>query len=136
MASRDLVIPVRHSQLGVALSLDNLPDDEQEVLTILQAEQAPLRLWLDLARAYLQAGKEDQGRRVLEDGCSDGVSCPLGLMPPCGRALTQPAERHTRGGAVLQERHPRARRAAVRHGVFLCTQGACAPAHPACACHS
>jgi hypothetical protein len=73
LASRELVIPVRHSQLGVALSLDTLPDDEQEVLTLLQAEQAPLRLWLDLARAYLQAGKEDQCRRVLEDGCSEGV---------------------------------------------------------------
>jgi len=73
--ARDIVIPVQHSQLAVAVSLDALPEDENEILTILQAEQAPLRLWLDVARAYLQHGQEEQGRRVLEDGCSEGAAC-------------------------------------------------------------
>jgi RNA polymerase-associated protein CTR9 len=72
--ARDLVIPVQASTLGVAVSLDALPDDETEVLQVLQAEQAPLGLWLDFARAYLQQGKEAQGLRVLEDGCSPGSS--------------------------------------------------------------
>jgi len=72
-APRDLVIPIAHSTMGVAVSLDGLPADEAEVLQVLQAEQAPLGLWLDFARAYLQQGKEEQGRRVLEDGCSPGT---------------------------------------------------------------
>ncbi len=74
LRGRDIVIPVQHSQLGVAVSVDALPEDENEILQILQAEQAPLRLWLDVARAYLQQGKEEQGRRVLEDGCSEGAA--------------------------------------------------------------
>ena len=71
--AREIVIPVRNSDLGVAVSLDALPDDENDLLQILQAEQAPLRLWLDFAKAYLQQGREEQGRRMLEDGCSDGA---------------------------------------------------------------
>lgn len=73
MASREIVIPVANSDLGVAVPLDALPDDEADVLQILQAEQAPLGLWLDFAKAYLQQGREEQARRMLEDGCSDGA---------------------------------------------------------------
>ena len=72
-AAREIIIPVNHQNLGVAVSLDALPDDENDLLQILQAEQAPLRLWLDFAKAYLQQGREEQGRRMLEDGCSDGA---------------------------------------------------------------
>ena len=73
MAAREIIIPVRNSELGVAVSLDALPDDEYDILQVLQAEQAPLRLWLDFAKAYLQQGREEQTRRMLEDGCSDGA---------------------------------------------------------------
>ena len=73
MAAREIIIPVRNSELGVAVSLDALPDDENDILQVLQAEQAPLRLWLDFAKAYLQQGREEQTRRMLEDGCSDGA---------------------------------------------------------------
>jgi hypothetical protein len=75
MSAREIIIPVRNSDLGVAVSLETLPDDENDILQILQAEQAPLRLWLDFAKAYLQQGREEQARRVLEDGCSDGAAC-------------------------------------------------------------
>ena len=78
-----LVIPVANSTLGVAVPLDALPDDEADVLQILQAEQAPLGLWLDFAKAYLQQGRDEQARRMLEDGCSDGAPCGPGLHLHC-----------------------------------------------------
>lgn len=68
------------------MSLDALPDDEQEVLQILQAEQAPLQLWLDFSKAYLQQGKEEQGRRILEDGCSAGA-CGAAPRLVCSAAV-------------------------------------------------
>ena len=54
------------------VSLDALPDDENDILQILQAEQAPLRLWIEFANAYLACGKKEQCQRVLEDGCHSG----------------------------------------------------------------
>jgi hypothetical protein len=87
---RDLVIPVQHSNLGVAVSLEALPADEAEVLQVLQAEQAPLGLWLDFARAYLQQGLEEQGRRVLEDGCSPGAAPPSALSSCIGLSRPPP----------------------------------------------
>lgn len=69
----ELVIPVNEANLGVVVPLNALPDDEQEILQILQAEQAPLRLWIEFANAYLAAGKKDQCRRVIDDGCHPGA---------------------------------------------------------------
>lgn len=80
MAAREIIIPVRNSELGVAVSLDALPEDENDILQILQAEQAPLRLWLDFAKAYLQQGREEQTRRTLEDGCSDGAAAAAACL--------------------------------------------------------
>ena len=88
MAAREIIIPVRNSELGVAVSLDALPEDENDILQILQAEQAPLRLWLDFAKAYLQQGREEQTRWTLEDGCSDGAARPLGFIMNCAHSAT------------------------------------------------
>ena len=85
MAAREIIIPVRNSELGVAVSHDALPEDENDILQILQAEQAPLRLWLDFAKAYLQQGREEQTRRILEDGCSEGAGVGS-LSRVCQRA--------------------------------------------------
>ena len=69
----EITIPVSQSNLAVVVSLDALPEDENDILQILQAEQAPLRLWIEFANAYLACGKKDQCQRVLEDGCHSGM---------------------------------------------------------------
>ena len=94
---RDLVIPVNDSILGVAVSLEALPLDEADVLQVLQAENAPLGLWLDFARAYLQQGMEEQGRRVLEDGCSPGAPPAAAPAPASPRVLLTPPRPPPRG---------------------------------------
>ena len=76
--SGELVIPVSDSNLAVVVSLDALPEDENDILQILQAEQAPLRLWVEFANAYLACGKKEQFQRVLEDGCHPGAWSAVG----------------------------------------------------------
>ena len=67
-----IYVPITGTDEAVAVPVDHLPEDVDEVLGILQAELAPLGLWLDFARAYLQRGKEEQFRAILESGCSPG----------------------------------------------------------------
>ena len=50
------------------------PDSVHDLLGLLQAELAPLGVWLDLAKAYLQRGKEEQFREIMATGCSPGAS--------------------------------------------------------------
>ena len=69
----EIIIPVADSHLAVCISFDALPEDESEVVMILQAEQAPLRLWIEFANAYLANGKVHQCKRMLEDGCHPGA---------------------------------------------------------------
>ena len=69
----EIYIPVRETNEVVAVSLNSLPEDPTDVLEILQAEQAPLGLWLDFAKAYLRQGKEEEFKIVLEDGSSPGT---------------------------------------------------------------
>ena len=70
----EIYIPVRETNEVVAVSLSALPEDPTDVLEILQAEQAPLGLWLEFAKAYLRQGKEEEFKIVLEDGSSPGMS--------------------------------------------------------------
>jgi hypothetical protein len=53
MGPPQICIPVSHSDSVVAVPLDQLPDDPDELLDILKAEEAPLQLWLEFAKAYL-----------------------------------------------------------------------------------
>ncbi len=48
-----IFIPVAGSDEVVAVPLAELPAEAEDLLDILKAEEAPLSLWLDFARAYL-----------------------------------------------------------------------------------
>ena len=50
------------------------PDDPDTVLELLQQEFAPLDIWLDIAKAYLQQGKEDNFHAILDNATADGAS--------------------------------------------------------------
>jgi hypothetical protein len=49
----NLSIPVAGSNEVVTIPLDELPEEAEDLLDILRAEEAPLALWLDFAKAYL-----------------------------------------------------------------------------------
>ncbi|XP_030942518.1 protein CTR9 homolog [Quercus lobata] len=61
-------IPVQNSEEEVRVALDQLPRDAADILDILKAEQAPLDLWLIIAREYFKQGKVEQFRQILEEG--------------------------------------------------------------------
>ncbi|GJN40663.1 hypothetical protein PR202_gb29920 [Eleusine coracana subsp. coracana] len=61
-------IPVQGTAEEVRVALDQLPNDASDILDILKAEQAPLHLWLIIAREYFKQGKIEQFRQILEEG--------------------------------------------------------------------
>nr|CAB3449738.1 unnamed protein product [Digitaria exilis] len=61
-------IPVQGTEEEVRVALDQLPHDASDILDILKAEQAPLHLWLIIAREYFKQGKIEQFRQILEEG--------------------------------------------------------------------
>lgn len=66
-------IPVQNSEEEVRVALDQLPRDATDMIDILKAEQAPLHLWLIIAREYFKQGKVDQFRQILEEGSSPEI---------------------------------------------------------------
>ncbi|XP_050382212.1 protein CTR9 homolog [Argentina anserina] len=66
-------IPVQNSEEEVRVALDQLPRDASDILDILKAEQAPLDLWLIIAREYFKQGKLEQFRQILEEGSSPEI---------------------------------------------------------------
>ncbi|KAK1304390.1 hypothetical protein QJS10_CPB11g01070 [Acorus calamus] len=66
-------IPVQNSEEEVRVSLDQLPRDATDILDILKAEQAPLDLWLIIAREYFKQGKIEQFQQILEEGSSPEI---------------------------------------------------------------
>ncbi|KAL5158478.1 Protein CTR9 [Glycine soja] len=62
-----------NSEEEVRVALDQLPRDASDILDILKAEQAPLDLWLIIAREYFKQGKIDQYRQILEEGSSPEI---------------------------------------------------------------
>ncbi|KAL6585721.1 Protein CTR9 [Orobanche minor] len=66
-------IPVQNSEEEVRVALDQLPRDATDILDILKAEQAPLDLWLIIAREYFKQGKIEQFRQILEEGSSSDI---------------------------------------------------------------
>ncbi|KDP33904.1 hypothetical protein JCGZ_07475 [Jatropha curcas] len=66
-------IPVQNSEEEVRVALDQLPRDASDILDILKAEQAPLDLWLIIAREYFKQGKLEQFRQILEEGSSHEI---------------------------------------------------------------
>ncbi|XP_021750245.1 protein CTR9 homolog [Chenopodium quinoa] len=67
-------IPVQNSEEEVRVSLDQLPRDATDILDILKAEQAPLDLWLVIAREYFKQGKIEQFCQILEEGSSPEIN--------------------------------------------------------------
>lgn len=68
-----MYIPVQNSEEEVRVALDQLPRDATDILDILKAEQAPLDLWLIIAREYFKQGKIEQFRQILEEGSSPEI---------------------------------------------------------------
>ncbi|GLJ29462.1 hypothetical protein SUGI_0580760 [Cryptomeria japonica] len=66
-------IPVQNSDEEVKVELDQLPRDATDILDILKAEQAPLNLWLIIAREYFKQGKIEEFRQILEEGSSPEI---------------------------------------------------------------
>ncbi|KAF5748435.1 hypothetical protein HS088_TW04G00389 [Tripterygium wilfordii] len=66
-------IPVQNSEEEVRVVLDQLPKDASDILDILKAEQAPLDLWLIIAREYFKQGKTEQFRQILEEGSGPDI---------------------------------------------------------------
>jgi RNA polymerase-associated protein CTR9 len=48
-----LYIPICGSDEFVAVPVEDLPEEAEDLLDILKAEEAPLSLWIDFAKAYL-----------------------------------------------------------------------------------
>lgn len=68
-----MYIPVQNSEEEVRVILDQLPRDATDIVDILKAEQAPLDLWLIIAREYFKQGKIEQFRQILEEGSSPEI---------------------------------------------------------------
>lgn len=66
-------IPVQNTKEEVRVELDQLPKDATDILDILKAEQAPLHLWLIIAREYFKQGKIDEFKQILEEGSSPEI---------------------------------------------------------------
>lgn len=80
---RDIIyVPIGQTEEAVALPVDDLPDDPSEVLVLLQQEFAPLDIWLDIAKAYLQQGKEENFHAILSNATEDGASSRPAPPPP------------------------------------------------------
>ena len=83
VAGESIYIPISGTDEAVALNVDDLPENVDDVLGLLQAELSPLGLWLDLAKAYLQRGKEEHFRAIL------GVTSPGGTTIAAVRVLEE-----------------------------------------------
>ena len=61
-----ILIPVQGSEEVVEVSCADLPDDANDIVDILQAEMAPLDLWLKFAVEYYKQGKLEQFKLLLD----------------------------------------------------------------------
>ena len=66
-----IYVPVRFSSDVIELRKDSLPADADDVLDIFRAEAAPLSLWLEVAKAYLDRGDQAAFEKVLRAGVSE-----------------------------------------------------------------
>ena len=69
--SNSIFVPVRQSSEVVEIRKDSLPQVIEEVLDLLQAEFAPLSLWVEVAKAYLDNGNRDGYEQLLKEGISE-----------------------------------------------------------------
>ena len=97
-----IYVPISGTDEAVAVKVDDLPD-VADLLGLLQAELAPLGLWLDLAKAYLQRGMEEQFIEIMRTGCSEGACATSERARFPRRALG------SRGGIPGRSRSPSSR---------------------------
>ena len=64
--SSAILIPVQGSEEVVEVQINELPDDANDVIDILQAEVAPLDLWLRFAVEYYKQGRTDAFLSLLD----------------------------------------------------------------------
>lgn len=68
---QQLLIPAGHEDnVLVTVPLEQLPDEVEEIIEVLGAELAPISVWLDVAKAYLQRGQVDQYLVLLRCGAA------------------------------------------------------------------
>lgn len=83
-----ILIPVQNSEEVVEVPVDELPEDENDVIDILQAELAPLELWLRFAVEYYRQGKLESFTNILQ---------------PLTELYEEKDEKGEKGGLLLQQ---------------------------------
>jgi len=68
-------IPLKDTDEVIELGFDQLPDGE-EVLSILEQENAVLHIWITLAQQYYKQEKHDDFVKIYEAACSDNFANP------------------------------------------------------------
>lgn len=69
----DIRVPIGDSGEHVSIDPHNLPQKVEDVLGVLQSELAPLRAWLECAKAYLAEDNEEAFLEIVGSGCSPGT---------------------------------------------------------------
>ena len=68
-------VPIGDSGEHVSIDPHNLPQTNvEDILGVLQSELAPLRVWLECAKAYLAEDNEEAFLEIVGSGCSPGES--------------------------------------------------------------
>ena len=58
---------------SVVVDLDALPNDAEDVASVLQAELAPLEAWIEVTEAYLRRGDARGFETLMEMVCAPGA---------------------------------------------------------------
>jgi len=75
MASNVIEIPLKNRQNEVIeLSLDELPQESQEIIGILREEEVPLELWLRFAVEYFRRSRPDAFHDILSAALSSDLA--------------------------------------------------------------
>jgi len=75
MASNVIEIPLKNRQNEVIeLSLDELPQESQEIIGILREEEVPLDLWLRFAVEYFRRSRPDAFHDILNAALSSDLT--------------------------------------------------------------
>ena len=80
-----VIVPVQNGAEVVEIHFSDLPSHYEDIIELFKAELAPLPLWLDVAKAYLELGQVQQFLGVLRLGTSDEVKFHYGDAGKPGR---------------------------------------------------
>ena len=71
--SNRILLPVQGSDEVVEIPFSDLPAQAEDVIELFKAEEAPLAVWLESAKAYLETGQVQQFLQVLTEGTGSEV---------------------------------------------------------------